>query len=533
MQKKISLVEKIGYSLGDGAANIAWRGVSTFLFIFYTDVYGIDPVSVGLLMLVARSFDGISDVAMGVIGDRYTTKYGKFRPWILWTAIPLALILSLLFTTPDFNEQNKIIYAYVTYILFTLIYTANNIPYGALMAVMTGDDKERISLGSFRMAGAFAGGMLVQGALLYMVVFFGNVNPSINIENDASINGFKVSVVAPIDVKSARISLEESVGKINWYDSIGNNQTLTSNMSFGIKKDETYVFGVSNLTTLTADEISVINQKNGYSKSIYALSVVLALLMMLTFFTTKERVLPEPNQNADLKTDLINLIKNRPWAVLLGIGLIFNIYTSIKQGITVIYFAHYMSKELLAASFMVALMLASIAGAIITTPLGKRFGKKRLFIFALIFSGLVGSLLLFCEPENIYAIFGIGILSEMAAAMFPTLLFVMLGDAADYSEWKNGRRATGLIYSAGSLATKFGGGIGAAIIGFVLAYFNYNAKDPSSIEAAKVGIVWLISWIPAIIALFGAAFMLLYPLDRTQMDTISNDLQTKRENQNN
>ena len=95
---KISIKEKIGYALGDGAANIAWRGVSTFLFIFYTDVFGIDPVSVGLLMLVARSSDGISDVLMGVIGDRSNSKYGKFRPWILWTAVPLALILSLFLT---------------------------------------------------------------------------------------------------------------------------------------------------------------------------------------------------------------------------------------------------------------------------------------------------------------------------------------------------------------------------------------------------------------------------------------------------
>ena len=98
----IQLKEKIGYALGDGAANIAWRGVSTFLFVFYTDVYGLDAVSVGLIMLVARSFDGVSDVAMGIIGDSYTSKYGKFRPWILWTAIPLAISLSLLYTTPDF-----------------------------------------------------------------------------------------------------------------------------------------------------------------------------------------------------------------------------------------------------------------------------------------------------------------------------------------------------------------------------------------------------------------------------------------------
>lgn len=526
---KLSFGEKLGYGLGDGAANIAWRGVATFLFIFYTDVYGLDPVSVGVLMLVARSFDGVSDVAMGVIGDRSNTRYGKFRPWILWTAVPLAIILSLLFTTPDFGPQGKIIYAYVTYILFTLIYTANNVPYGALMAVMTGDDKERISLGSFRMAGAFAGGMLVQGALLYMVVFFGNVEPTLAIEPISDSKAYKVTVVAPRSVPSARIKLVQDVGQITWFEDQEAEDSPTSSKSFEIVADQAYTFRISGLESLAQEDIQVINQKTGYSKSIYTLSIFLALFMVITFLSTRERVFPEKSQQLNLKEDLGNLLRNRPWAVLLAIGLIFNVYTSIKQGITVIYFAHFMNQELLAASFMVALMLASIVGAIITAPLGRRFGKKNLFIAALIFSGAVGSLLLFCGPDDVYSIFAIGIVSEMAAAIFPTLFFVMLGDAADYSEWKDNRRATGLVYSAGSLSTKFGGGIGAAIIGFVLGYFGYSGQDAATYEGAKAGIVWLISWIPAIIALIGAGFMLLYPLNQEKMDRITAELETKRE----
>ena len=111
-KQKLSIREKIGYALGDGAANIAWRGVATFLFIFYTDVYGLTPASVGLLLLIARSSDGISDVLMGIVGDRTKTRWGKFRPWILWTAIPLAATLSLLFTTPDLSPTGKIVYAW-------------------------------------------------------------------------------------------------------------------------------------------------------------------------------------------------------------------------------------------------------------------------------------------------------------------------------------------------------------------------------------------------------------------------------------
>ncbi|MCG8373493.1 MAG: MFS transporter [Balneolales bacterium] len=529
MYEQLSIREKVAYALGDGAANIAWRGVSTFLFIFYTDVFGIDPVSVGLLMLVARSFDGISDVGMGIIGDKFTSKHGKFRPWVLWTAIPLALILSLLFTTPDFTQNGKIIYAYVTYILFTLIYTANNVPYGALMAVMTGDDKERISLGSFRMAGAFAGGMLVQGSLLYLVLYFGSVNPTISIQSTSQPEQHVVTVVTEADVSSARINLVDGVGNITWYSEEESIPEASSSLSFDIQAGEEYIFLVSGLERLEQEDLSVINQQQGYSKSIYTLSVLLALFMCLTFLGTKERVFPDENQKFDIIEDLKQLVRNKPWAVLLGIGLTFNVYNSIKQGVILIYFAHFLDRELLAATYLIVLSLASIAGAILATPLGKKFGKKALFIYALMFSGLVGSLLIFCGPDNLTAIFVIGTLSEVASAMFPTLFFVMLGDAADYSEWKNNRRATGLVYSAGSLATKFGGGIGGAIIGFVLAYVGYNGMDPSSIEAAKPGIVWLMSWIPGIIALLGAALMLLYPLDTKKMETITNDLTSKRQ----
>jgi glycoside/pentoside/hexuronide:cation symporter, GPH family len=210
------------------------------------------------------------------------------------------------------------------------------------------------------------------------------------------------------------------------------------------------------------------------------------------------------------------------------IGLLFQVYNSIKQGIVVIYFSHYLHDQLLAGSYMVGLMLASIAGAMLTTPLAKRLGKRNLFIYALIFSGAVNSLLVFCGPNDITGIFVIGIISEAAAAIFPTLFFAMLGDAADYSEFKNGRRATGLIYSAGSFSTKFGGGVAGAIIGFVLAAFHYNGQDEVAIQGAVPGIIMLMSWIPAIVALLGAGLMTLYPLNQKKMDAITIELNNRR-----
>lgn len=527
--EKLSLKEKIGYALGDGAANIAWRGVSTFLFIFYTDVFGISPAAVGLLLLIARFSDGVSDVVMGIIGDRTTSKYGKFRPWILWSAIPLGVILSLLFTSPDFSTTGKIIYAYTTYIIFTLVYTANNIPYGALMAVMTGDDKERTSLGSYRMVGAFTGGMVVQGALLFLVAHFGNINPTINVEK-LEQSKYEVTVTSPKNLENVNIKTDAGVAMFTWADAniIDTANVPTKGKSFSMEAEKEYSFLVSGEENLDSKDITIIDQKKGYSRAIYMLSVFLSLFLMITFATTKERVLPPKEQKTSLTRDLNDLIRNKPWIILLVIGLLFNVYNSIKQGIVVIYFSHYLHNQLLAATFMVGLMLASIAGAMITSPLGKRLGKRNLFIYALIFSGVVNATLVFCSSSNITAIFTIGLISEFGAAIFPTLFFAMLGDAADYSEFKNGRRATGLVYSAGSFATKFGGGIAGAIIGFVLAAYNYNGQDTVAIQGAVPGIIMLMSWIPAIIALFAAGVMSLYPLNQKKMNEITIELNNRR-----
>ena len=524
---KLSIREKVGYALGDGAANIGWRGVSTFLIFFYTDVFGINAAAVGMLMLIARTGDGVSDVLMGIIGDRTNSKYGKFRPWVLWSAIPLGVILSLLFTTPDFSPTGKIIYAYVTYIVFTLVYTANNIPYGALMAVMTGDDKERTSIGSFRMVGAFTGGMIVQGALLYLVVYFGNVNPTIDL-NKVGNEIYKVTVSSPVKVASANINTDHGIALFKWPDNQNNDSTATASKSFMMEAGKKYTLLLSGEKDISASDISLIDQKQGYSRSIYLMSVFLSLFMLLTFFSTKERVKPPKSQESNLKEDLIQLIKNKPWFVLLIIGLLFNIYNNIKQGMVVIYFSHFLHHQLLASSFMVSLTLASILGAMATSPLSRRLGKKKLFIMALIFSGAVNALLVFCGPHNIAAIFSLGIISEFGAAIFPTLFFTMLGDAADYSEFKNGRRATGLIYSAGSFATKFGGGVASAIMGFVLGLYHYKGQDASTFQGAIPGIIMLMSYVPAIIAFLAAGIMYFYPLDQQKMDKITIELNNRR-----
>lgn len=438
---RVSVREKICYAMGDVSANIAWRGVAAFLFIVYTDVFGLHPAAVGTLMLVARLGDGVSDVAMGIIADRTKTRWGKFRPWMLWAALPLGVTLSMTFTCPPgLGMTGRLVYAYVTYIVFTLAYTAQGIPYGALLSVMSADDRERTSIGSYKMVGAFAGGMLVQGLLLVLKEHF-----------------------------------------------------------------------------------------NSYTIPIYILSAVLVVLMPITFFGTRERVEPPKEQHDDIWKDLGDLLlRNFPWVILLLVSLLYNVYNSVKQGITIIYFTHYLDRELLCATYMTLLMLASVAGAGITSPLARRFGKRNLFVASLIVSGAVNSLLWFCAPSDLTGIFALGILSELFAAIFPTLCFVMLGDVADYSEWRNGRRATGLIYSAASFAMKFGGGIAGLIIGMVLARYGYDGAVKESIPGAIPGIRMLMSWIPGVIAAVTAAVMVFYPITTSKMNEITATLLARR-----
>ena len=177
--RPISFIEKVGYALGDTAANIAWRTIGPFLPIFYTDVFGLGTAAVATLLFVIRLGDGVTDLAMGLVADRTKTKWGKFRPWLLWTALPFGVALILQFTTPNLSLTGKLIWAYATSIFYTLAYTANNIPYSALMGVMTGDVKERTELSSFRFFGAYFGGIIATIGVISLVDILGNGNENL------------------------------------------------------------------------------------------------------------------------------------------------------------------------------------------------------------------------------------------------------------------------------------------------------------------------------------------------------------------
>ena len=170
----ISIKEKIAYGLGDTASNIIFQTVMMFLLLFYTDVMGLSPAVVGTMFLLVRVIDAVTDPLMGNIADNTKTKWGQFRPYLLWLALPFAIISVLAFTTPNLSDDNKVIYAFVTYTLLMIAYTAINIPYCALGGVLTADAKERVTVQSYRFVFGMLGGVIVAAATMPMVEYLGN-----------------------------------------------------------------------------------------------------------------------------------------------------------------------------------------------------------------------------------------------------------------------------------------------------------------------------------------------------------------------
>ncbi len=192
----IKLKEKIGYGLGDMSSSMFWKLFGAYLMIFYTDVFGISAAVVGTMFLVTRIWDAVSDPIMGIIADRTHTKWGHFRPYLLWGAIPFAIIGILTFYTPEMGVTEKIIWAYVTYSLMMTVYTVVNVPYASLLGVMSPDPKDRNTLATFRMVFAYAGSFIV--LLFFMPIvkdFIGN-STDMNVIQSSWTKG--VSIVAVI-----------------------------------------------------------------------------------------------------------------------------------------------------------------------------------------------------------------------------------------------------------------------------------------------------------------------------------------------
>jgi Na+/melibiose symporter-like transporter len=441
-----------------------------------------------------------------MIADRTQTPWGKFRPWILWSTPLLAVFMVLCFTTPDLSYTHKLIYAYFTYIGLTLAYTINNVPYSALMGVMTPSDKERTSLSGFRFAGAFAGGLLVMGFLPDLVAYFGD-------GDDAKGYQHTMYLFAGLLVVLMIITFVTTKERVTPH--IDNTISLKTEL---VDLSKNLPFIILPLLAMTLFF---------YYRDLY--SGAFFVVVMASMWLVIKKLLNNPPEGlSGTQRDMVDLLTNKPWLILLGIGFITMLFNGIKYGTIAYYFKYHVGDELIAGQYFIGLLVVSILGALSTSFLAKIFGKRNLFIIALMLSGILTAAFYWVPQGNLTAIFILGCSAEFFAAIMPTLYFTMLGDSADFSEWKNGRRATGLIYSAGTFVQKTGGGFAGALVLVVLAGYGYDGMDKSTIAAALPGMQLLMSWIPAAFAFLAAIVMIFYPLSCKQNQEIGDELIARR-----
>lgn len=443
---KLSLQEKIAYGLGDTASNLVFMTVINFLLFYYTDIFGLSAAAVGTLFLVVRSVDAVVDVAVGVAADRTNTRWGKFRPWLLWTAGPLTIISVLTFTTPDWSPGLKLVYAWATYLLLMVAYSMINIPYGALSAVMTDDLHERTALSGMRMACAQVGGLIVAAGTLPLIAFF-------------------------------------SGGEAN--------------------------------------------RALGYQRTMMVFATMSLALFLLAFLGTRERIHPSSNQAGDLRADLAMLAKNGPWIVLSMVSVLAFIIFSLRQGAVIYYYKYYLGHESAATLFFIVSSLAAIPGALLAAPLSHRLGKRETLQLGAIACSVFTAAIFLIPPGHPVLLQGANALSSLAMFLIAPMIFSMLGDTADYADWKFRRRSTGIVFSAASFSMKVGMGAGGALGGLLLGYFGYLPGREQSVSAVR-GIVLMLTLLPAAGYLLLVPLMRLYRLDAQTSQLMRAELALRR-----
>ena len=472
---KAGLSEKIGYGFGDMSSSMFWKIFSYYLPFFYSNIFGLSLAHAGTLVLVTKLYDAVSDPVMGLVADRTNTRWGKYRPYLLWIAIPFAVAGVLAFFTPQTDNYTfKHVYAYVTYILMMTVYTAINVPYGAMLGVMTDDSREKSVFSSFRMFFAFIGSFIAMGSF------------------------------EPL------LKLRQSI-----------------------------------VGTLPAEWTLANSTPADWTIAVSVIGIVCAVLFILSFVMTRERVTEAEmakapvrvNSDETAKTsvaeDLKALVANGPWWMLLGGGIAILLFNCVRGGAAAYYFADVLGTN---AIFTLALFLtvgeiSQLVGVVVTVPVSEKIGKKATFLLVLVAVTVLSVIVAFLPetPAGMWALLVSQILICIAIGINSPLLWSMFADVADYSELKNGRASTGLIFSSSSMAQKFGAAFGSAIVLWVLMAFGYdNAKGAVQTPEALATIKALISWIPAIGSAAGIAIMLGYPLTDKKMSDIRQELSKKR-----
>ena len=504
---KLSFLEKIGYSGADASANFVFMSMILYQKNFYTDVFGLTAGAAGAILLWPRLWDAIVDPIVGTLADRTNTRWGKFRPWVLFTALPWGVVMVLAYTTPmKWTTGAMIAYAAITNTLLMSLYSMNNMPYSALGGVMTGDINERAKLNSYRFVAVNAAQFIVGGFTVPLVVKFAMAHAS-------------------------KLGVTETVAEAQ-KDSYGWQMTM----------------------------------------SIWA--VVCLVLFLFTFLTTRERIKPPPTQHSSPKQDFGDLFKNAPWFVMFLMTMVHFCILSFRGGALYDYYAHYAdkgamydfvdklglvypSKDMLphnvlakladtlgyitygaressnAASVFYGLVnmintATCIVFIMLTAGLSKKLGKKVIAVTGFGLAALTTLIFYQLKPENATGMVLCTIATAIVYAPTIALIWAIYADVADYSEWKTGRRFTGIVFATIGFALKTGLAIGTySVLWIYTAFFNYNTKMPDAPEAIK-GYHVCSGLFVAILFALCTVLLACYPLGKTITLQMADELAARR-----
>jgi sugar (glycoside-pentoside-hexuronide) transporter len=426
------------------AANFVFQAMMALQLNFYTDTFGLTPAQAGTMFLVVGLGAAVFNPVMGVIADRTKTRWGRFRPWLLWTAVPFGVIGILTFTTPDLSISAKLIYAWVTYLLLRLIYTMNNVPYASLTGVMTDDPNERTSIASYRQIFANSAGFIVQSLAIPMVVLLGH----------------------------------------------GSNA-------------------------------------RGYQLTMGIFLVTSVVMFLIAFAVSKERIEPDPQQKTSVVQDLTDLMKNGPWIALFLVTTFYFIALMIRGSLMLPFFKYCAGNQLLFSWFNGFGLTALLIGVACSTALTKRMGKRTLFFWSMLLTGVLCVALLFLPATATVPIITLEVLRQFAFGCSGPVLWAMMGDVADYGEWKTGRRATGTVTAAVVFALWIGLALGGAIAGWLLSFYGYQPNVVQT-DHALLGIRLIASVFAGAAFLAAAVCLLFYSITMKLNLSISNELAERR-----
>ncbi len=461
------LREKIGYGFGDMASSMFWKVFCYYLPFFYANVFGLSLIDTGVLLLVTRIWDAVSDPMMGAIADRTKTRWGKYRPYLLWVAAPFSICGILLFTTPDWGYAARLIWAYVTYIMMMTVYTGINVPYGAMLGVMTDNSQEKTVFSSFRMFFAYGGSFIALFAWDPLCKMFQN--------------------------------------------------------GFGFSLQSSWQFAM------------------------IVIASCCFILFLLCFRLTREQLTTV--SAASLGKDLKALVTNKPWWLLNGASLCFNLFNTVRGATVAFFFADIIGGEQHIVIFSISMLfysglflgvgeVANMVGVALAVAITKKLGKKPTFILvdALL---IVFSIIFFtCSPESnagLLVMLLLQVVISVLTGVMSPLVWSMYADVSDYSELKYRSASTGLIFSSASMAQKFGGAIGGAAVMWLLHGYGY-VERPEGVQSvdivqpdSAITCLWmLMTFIPAGVALLSLVIVWLYPLTTKRMDDIVAQLKQQR-----